>query len=413
MSRGTLFMMSMLKSTKRNLLTLVFTIILSLGIPIVVMAATHSPYGFTYDDSANGKTMYRYYTYSEKESGYVPAKSFYSKGTSVYTAKGSLVCNTSYASGSKFNGFDDAGTFYIITKAGGLTSIDLNGKTKTVLTTGTRSFNYSSDDLINSVVTSSGTKSIKNLEIIPDVDDDEYTAPEVVKKPNRVEIFTNSAEELVYNAYRDGKLKTSIVTSKNGKNVLNATSKVRLSDTLVGAKFMGFDSSYNVYLYETNGTLYRFKSGSWYSAEKISLSGTFKSFKTDDNGFISKIVTSKGSYTIKQLTTSNKWKANKTYTVRKSGYVTLYTKGSSKSNTLTLKSNKLSLNGKQIATGVSKYGFTKSKKIIYIKSGKAYTATISSPTKTKHICTKAKKLTLNKSGLVTKVVLVKGSKKVS
>ena len=78
-----------------------------------------------------------------------------------------------------------------------------------------------------------------------------------------------------------------------------------------------------------------------------------------------------------------------------------------------MKSRQLSLNGKKIASGVTKYGFTPSKKIVYIKNGKAYTTTLSNPTNAKRICSKAKKLTTNKYGLVTKVVMTKGSKKVA
>ena len=406
--------MSMLKSKLRNMLTIAFVIALACLTSITAFAKTNAPYGFTYDDSASGKTIYQYYSYSQALNRYVPTCKFYSNGLYVYTENGVLVCNTSAGSGSRYNGFDEKGNFYIVTSSGQLTCIDSRKQTKVLLESGTVKLNYNSDDIAITVSTTSGTKSLSTLEIVPDSDnDDDYTTPVVTKSKNRVDVYTNSANELVYEAFNNGKVKTQIIVSNNGKKVLNATNGVRLSDTLVGAKFLGFDSSYNVYLYENNGTLYRFKSGSWYSAEKLSLSGTYKNFKKDENGFISKIVSTNGSYTIKQLTNSNKWKANKTYTVKKSGYITLYTKGSSKSNTLTLKSRHLSLNGKKIATGVTKYGFTSSRKIIYIKNGKAYTSTLSNPSKAKKVCLKAKNLTTNKYGLVTKVVMAQGSKKVS
>lgn len=410
-------MFKKIKSTICHLLTLSLVFALAFGSAIPTYAATNlpSPYGFTYDDTASGKTLYRYYSYSLKEDSYNLTREFYSKGNYVFTNTGVLLCNTSVASGSRYNGFDTKGNFYVVTKGGSLTQINTVNKITIVLSSGVIKLGYNADDIATTVVTATGTKSLATLQDVPDKDDDDtYNPPvSVNKQKNRVEIYTNSAKELVYEAYNNNKIKTKIVVSSNGKSVLNATAKVRLSDSLKGAKFMGFDPSYNVYLYEKNGTLYRFKSGAWYSAEKISLSGTYKSFKKDDNGFISKVVTSKDSYTIKQLTTSNKWKASKTYAVRKSGYVTLYTKGSSKSNTLTMKSGKLSLNGEQIATGVSRYGFTPSKKIIYIKKGTAYTASISSPKKAKKLCTKVKSLSTNSLGLVTKVILTKGSKKVA
>lgn len=398
----------------RNMLTTVTLIVVLLLIPATPASAkANSPYGFTYDDTAAGKTIYQYYSYSAKEDSYLASRAFYSKGNYVFTSAGVLVCNTSMASGSRYNGFDAKGNFYIVTRSGSLMQVNAVNKVSILIPNGVSKLGYNSDDLAISVTTSTGVKSLSTLQNIPEKDDDDtYNPPVATKQKNRVDIYTNSANEMVYEAYNNGKIKTKIIVKSN-KNVLNSTAKVRLSDTLKGAKFMGFDPSYNVYLYESNGTLYRFKSGSWYSAEKISLSGSYKSFKKDDNGFISKIVTTKNSYTIKQLTTSSKWKANKTYAVKKSGYVTLYIKGSQKSNTLTLKSRKLSLNGKTIASGVSRYGFTASKKIIYLKKGTVYTASISSPKKAKKLCSKAKGFSTNALGLVTKVTLTKGSRKVA
>lgn len=399
-------------STIRNLLTLALVFALVFGTTVPTFAATTpAPYGFTYDDTAEGKTMYKFYKWSSKEDSYLPTRVFYSKGNYVFTSAGVLVCNTSIGNGSYYNGFDSLGNFYVITKSGALNKVDTNNKVTVLLTSGAIKLNYNTDDIATTVKTTTGSKSLPTLANVPETDDDDtYNPPTVAKQKNRVDMYTNSAGELVYEAFYNNKLKTQIVV--RGTKVVNTTAKVRLTDILSGAKFVGFDTSYNVYLYE-KGILYRFKSGSWYSAERLSLSGTYKSFKKDSNGFISKVVTTKSSYTIKQLTTSSKWKASKTYAVRKSGYVTLYSKGSSRSNTLTLKSSKLSLNGKLIATGVKYYGFTPSKKIIYLKNGSVYTAYISKPKSPKKFCSKARSLYANSIGLVTKVTLNHGSKKVA
>ena len=178
-----------------------------------------------------------------------------------------------------------------------------------------RSFLYNSNDLAISVVTTSGTYDLSTLKKISDTDDGTSLNP-IKKSANRVEMYTNSAGELTYDAYKNGILKTQLVVSKNGKKVLNVTSDVILTDYLKGAKFVGFDRSYNVYLYETD-TLYRFINGQWYSAEKISLSGTYKTFRPDDDGFIESIIIKESDGTektlgIKQLTASGKWRAKKT-----------------------------------------------------------------------------------------------------
>lgn len=401
----------MSKKSIMSLLTAFLAImIVSFTTTTAFATSSNNPYGFTYEDSSNGKTIYRYYSYDATSKNYKITREFYSRGNFMYTGKGVLICNTSYASGARYNGFDTSGNFYIVGSNGSLTVSNTNNKTSVIIESGAIKLNYNSVDLAISVTTTSGTKSLSTLKDIPETDDDDIITPSKPVAKNRVEIYTNSADEMVYSAYKNGSLKTKVIVS--GKKVLNQTDGVRLSDLLDGAKFLGFDSNYNVYLTE-GSTLYRFKQSNWYSAEKLSLSGTFKSFTRDDNGFIAKVVTSKGNYTIKQLTTSSKWKAKKTYCVKKSNYVTLYSKGSSKSNTLLLNSNKLYLNGKRIAKNVSKFGFTKSKKIIYIKNGTAYTAKLSTPTKITKLCSKAKKLTTNSLGLVTKVTLTKGSKKVS
>lgn len=373
-------------------------------------AADNSPYGYTYDDAVSGHTLYKYYSYNSSKSTYVATREFYSAGTKVCQKNGTVITNLSAGSGSRYNGFASGGTFYMITSKGELLSIDKSNKITTVLSSGAISLSYTSDELANIVKTSSGSKYISTLKEAPEKDDDITPVP-TPKAANRVEIYTNSAGEMVYDAYKANKLVVSIITSPNGKKVLNATVGVRLSDVVKGAKFMGLDSSYNVYLYELNGTLYRFNSGNWYSAEKISLSSAFKTFTTNDNGFIEKVVTKNATYTIKQLTTSNKWKAKKTYAVSKDNYATLYIKNSTKSHTLLLEKGVLYLNGKAIALNVKKFGFVSAKKICYISKNTAYTATITAPAKGKKICAKAVDLKKNSVGLSTKVTLSNGKTK--
>ena len=395
--------------------TLLMCLLVPVFTPVVAQAATQNPpYGFTYDDSASGKTMYKYYEYSSSEQAYVPKTTFYSTAARyLYYSTGALVSSKLASSGARYAGFDNEGNFYFITRDNSEYSLYKLAKTlkpTMVLKSGAQYLVYNSDDLCTAIRTSSGIKDIKTLKPVnPGSDDDDPpTPPAPSKAKNRVDMYENSAGELVYDAFQNSKLKTRITTSKNGQKVVNETDHVRLSDTLKGAKFLGFDSKYRVYLYESNGTLYRFIQGFWYSAEKLSLNGTYKKYEKDSNGFITKIVTSKATYTISQLTDAGKWKAKKTYVVKKSGYMTLYVKGSTKSYTLSLSSKKLTYNGKVIATGVSKYGFTSSKKIVYLKGSTVYTASLKSPETAKKFCTKAKGLAYSSVNLVNKVTLKSG-----
>lgn len=398
---------------KLVVLTLLVSLLVSTFAPVAAQAATNLPYGFTYDDSASGRTMYRFYLYSTSKQAYVPKTTYYSTGARyLYHSSGKLMSSSLASSGARFAGFDNEGNFYFISNSSSGNALYKTTGTKKpvkVLKSGAQYLVYNSDDLCIKVKTTTGSKDIKTLKPVDDGDDDDQPTPPAPSKPkNRVDMYENSAGELVYDAIKNSKLFTRITTSKNGQKVVNETANVRLSDTLKGAKFLGFDSKYRVYLVESNGTLYRFVQGSWYSAEKLSLSGTYKKYEKDSAGFITKIVTSKATYTIDQLTDSSKWKAKKTYVVKKSDYMTLYVKGSSKSYTLSLKSKSLSFNGKVIASGVSKYGFTTSKKIVYLKGSTVYTASLKSPSAAKKFCLKAKGLVFTNLNLVNKVTLKSG-----
>lgn len=393
-----------MKKIVKRILTIITITLLLLGISPanVAFAATNAtaPYGFTYDDSVTGRTMYKFFKYDTNKKAHVPAKTNYSIGNWVYTEKGILISKESAGAGSRYNGFDLNGKFYIVTKTGALLLNSSSFSTTEVLKTGAKYLIYNSDDLATTVVTTSGNLRLSDLKKVPEMDPGTTPKP-TPKAKNRVEMYTNSANEMVYASYKENTLKTKIVV--NGNKVLNETKGIRLSDTLYGAKFLGFDTSYNVYLYEANH-LYRFKDGSWYTAERLTLSGNYKNFKRNDNGFITEIITKNDvSYPIKTLTSSEKWKASKTYVVSKSDYKTLYTKGSTKSHVLRVSKNKLYFDGKLITTGVTKYGFMSAKKFVFIKNKKAYTAAITSPKKFKVYKKKATKLATNSNGLVNKV----------
>ncbi len=302
--------------------------------------------------------------------------------------------------------------------------MDSAGRQSVQYSSGAISLSYTSDDLAEIVQTTSGNKYLSNLSGAPSgtpgtPGNNNNNKPG--SKTSRVEMYTNTSGEMVRDAYELGNLKVSIVVSKDGKSVLNATYGVRLSDTLKGAKFLGFDTSYNVYLYEKNGTLYRFTFGNWYSAECVRLDSKFKTFRTDQNGFISTIITEKSSYTIGQLTdtVNNKWVAKETYAVVKDTYTTLYTNGSVESNTLMWDDGNLYLNGIVVApkivaglitSNIGDFGFISDKEFCYIRENMVFICSIyDRPEDGWCYCTDAKSLRTNDVGLVSQVVLRNGS----
>ena len=406
----------------RTFLALVLVMTCILGCTTTAFAANTDdpPYGYTYDDAASNRTVYKYFYYNSSKDSYVAKRTFYSSGNTVYFSNGAVVTSASAGSGYRYNGFNTEGVFYAITSNGELLGIGGNNKVITVLSSGAIELCYNNDDLATSVKTSSGTKSLSDWKDVSDSGNNgnnngnngnsgnNNTVVPTPSELDRIEVYTNSAEEMVYDAYQGNTIKVSIILSSDGKHILNVTNGVRLSDTLKGVKFMGIDSDYNVYLYETNGTLYRFKFGSWYSAEKIALGSAFKTYKTDEKGFLSQVVTENDTYTLKQLTTSDKWKASKTYVVTKDTYATLYTKDTVESHTLMLTNGVLTLDGKEVDDTVSAFGFISETSFCYIRNGRVYKATISAPTNMKRVCTGASSFKRNDIGLTTTVVLANG-----
>lgn len=410
---------------KKTIMSLALAFCLIIGMcPTAFASSETDPYGFYYDEASLGRTMYEYYVYDRREDSHIIAKTFYSIGNSVYTGNGDLVTNSSAGSGALYNGFATNGDFYFITSSGSLIRVDSAGRQSVQYSSGAISLSYTSDDLAEIVQTTSGNKYLSNLSGTPSgtpgtPGNNNNNKPG--SKTSRVEMYTNTSGEMVRDAYELGNLKVSIVVSKDGKSVLNATYGVRLSDTLKGAKFLGFDTSYNVYLYEKNGTLYRFTFGNWYSAECVRLDSKFKTFRTDQNGFISTIITEKSSYTIGQLTdtVNNKWVAKETYAVVKDTYTTLYTKGSVESNTLMWDDGSLYLNGIVVAprivaglitSNIGDFGFISDKEFCYIRENMVFICSIyDRPEDGWCYCTDAKSLRTNDVGLVNQVVLRNGS----
>lgn len=396
---------------KKSLMCTLALLLMVTSIPITALAANDlPPYGYTWEDSSSGETVYQYYEYNQKKGTFSISKRVSSKGNYVYNANGDLIFSSSKGSSSKYIGFDEDGTLIIIAQDGSVyASENLKVFQQVLKKCNATTLKYNVDDLVTSVKTKKGTVSVSNFQFEPEVlDKNEVEKEEVVvnKAKNRVDQTENSAGEMVYLVYKDGKLHMKLVVGET--KVLNETADVRLSDTLVGAKFLGVDYSYNVYMYETNGCLYRFKYGEWYSAQKIALSGNFRSCSRDDNGFISKISTNNKTYTIEQLTTDSKWKATRTYAVNKESYATLYIKGSAKSHTLTLSDEAvLQLDGTTVAKNVDEFYFVNKTYFVYSKDSKLYKASLSNPTDATRVTSKFKEITL-KNGLATTALLTTG-----
>lgn len=173
-----------------------------------------------------------------------------------------------------------------------------------------------------------------------------------------------------------------------------------------GVKFVGIDSSYKVYLYEdASCSYYRFAPKNLFVPKKIQFAkkGKLVSVVNDTNGFLTKIITTTGTFGLSQLSKKATWKPTISYAINKADYCTYYLAKSTKSYTLRKKGSCLYLGKKLIAKGISKksnaFGFA-GKKIYYCKNGKFYRAKIASPYKA-GVIKDAKKITYSpKNGQV-------------
>ena len=402
----------MSEKLKKIATTIVLTIaVLCTAQNVSAATVAKAPYGYSWVDDSNGNKHIQFYEYTKNT--YMITRRVIIKNKNVYSYDGKLLY-----SNVKEAGYSATGDLYVILNNGNIEEMTYAGK-KVSYKVNAVKLNFDAEDLVTTIlVTGKGNVKLTDLSSVanptptpspsptPSPVNPTPTPSPVTPTPtpanakNRVErTDANGSQKVI--AYQNNKKKMQLLIS--GSKVLNETVSVRLSDTTKGAKFLGIDAQYSVYLSETDGTLYRFKFGHWYSAESMTINGEVVSVTNDNNGFIVSIKTTKGTtYKVSNLNKPSVWKAKKTYSVNKGTYATLYTKGSSSSKTLKLSKGTLYLNGKKVTNKVTKFGFINAKKFVLVKSGKVYTASISSPTKIKVVNSKKKgTIKPGKLGLIT------------
>ena len=406
--------MSKVKKTMATIICAIAIMCCTTQATTVSAATAKAPYGYSWNDDNTGNKHIQFYEFDKNLNSYRITRRVMMKNKNLYSNSGALLY-----SNVKEAGYSATGDLYVILSTGNVEKLTYAGK-KVSYKVNAVKLNFDAEDLVTTVfVTGKGNVKLADLANInptptptPSPSPSPTPAnptptpvnpsptPTPSKAKNRVERTDSNGNQIV-RAYKDNKKKLQLYIS--GSKILNETNGVRLSDTVKGAKFLGIDTGYNVYLSEINGKLYKFKFGNWYSAEVVNIDGDVKSVINNNNGFITAIKTDKGTeYKISELNKRGAWVAKKTYAVNKSTYVTLYTKGSSTSKTLTLKSGTLYLNGKKVTNKVTKFGFINAKKFVLLKSGKVYTASISSPTKIKVVNSKKKgTIKPGKLGLIT------------
>ena len=293
----------------------------------VSAATANMPYSYNWVDDSNGNKHIQFYEFDKNLNSYrITRRVMMKNKKNVYSNSGALLYSVKEA------GYSSSGDLYVILSTGNVEKLTYASK-KVSYKVNAVKLNFDAEDLVTSIlVTGKGNVKLSDLANInptptPSPSPSPTPAnptptpvnpsptPTPSKAKNRVERTDSNGNQIV-RAYKDNKKKLQLYIS--GSKILNETNGVRLSDTVKGAKFLGIDTRYNVYLSEINGKLYKFKFGNWYSAEVVNIDGDVKSVINNNNGFITAIKTDKGTeYKISELNKRGAWVAKKTYAVNK------------------------------------------------------------------------------------------------
>lgn len=357
------------------ILTMIFSVMPATAIQEnAAVADENPPYAYVWKDASN-VTHYQFYEYSSREDAYVVGERVISIGSTVYNTEGEVLYQ-SVKTGADNIGYSADGDLYVITKAGNLEKLSSTGNKTTY-----KNYRYTKlvldwDDLVTGVVTSTGREiKLSKLGTGSTTTVTPTPTPVPSTKGNRVE--RTGAEAQTIKAYKGKDLMVQLYINKG--TVLEELADVYLSSTCKGAKFLGLDADFSVYLYETGGTFYKFTYGNWFFPTTLEIEGELKKYQEDENGFITKLVTTEKTYDVSEF--ADKFVANKTYAVQKENYSTLYVKGTNISHTLRLDGDSFWVNDEEILyLGVVDYGFVdENTYIMVLDNGDAYTATIEMP----------------------------------
>lgn len=302
-----------MKKFSSQLLSFMLIVILMFSFSTTAFAASGSkvdPYGYTWLDETNGTWYFQYYEYDSSDKVYSVVDYAYLKGNKLYDKNSKLIS-------SNIRAMDDdtsletsptvafyKGYLYFITNDGDvcrMSSSTASTYSKASDVSNAKTFTLDADWLGHKV----GSKKLTSMTFSGSYergsDSSGNTGNVTQKKGNYVltSAFPGDPTKLVYDAYYNDELFIS-VHCKNA-NVWLETEQLLLSETCVGAKFVGYSHDYFTILYDQDGTVYAFAYGDYQKALPISLGEEIMSYKKDSNGFIESITTSKNTYNLDKL----------------------------------------------------------------------------------------------------------------
>ncbi len=275
------------------------------------------PYGYTWLDESNRNNIW-YFQYYSNSGGRVYSVEDYAYliGNILYDADGEVISRSVRAMSNKAS-LDTQptvafynGNLYFLTTNGEICKMTTSTATKFSKyksTTTAKYFTLDADGLGSKV----GTTKLSSMSFSGSYSRDSYTSGNngntgtgtnnTNKTGNYVLTYATPGDPLriCYDAYRNNKL--IISTACKNANVWVETEQLLLSETCVGAKFVGYSHDYFTILYDQDGTVYAFAYGDYDRAIPISLGEEIMSYKKDDKGFVQSITTSRKTYDLDDL----------------------------------------------------------------------------------------------------------------
>lgn len=374
---------------KKILVVIIATLMLLASIVLEVEAAATNPYCRISYDSAVGCNTVKYYSYKNDIARYDATRLVKFYDGKILLGTSNTVVTTNHKSGTNPAWTTDGSHLVWIDSENTLWARSYSTNQNVSLRNNVSSLGLNAESMVETVSFADG----KSVAISTLLSDTTTTPVEPEETPTTEQNQPSSqpSTKSQLTEWTDNKGREHFSFGSNKLVVYKADvylNKFKISELCnSGVRFVGVDSSYRVYLYEdASNSYYRFDPKNIFVPKKIRFAnkGTLLSVITDSNGFVTKVVTTSGTYKLSQLTKKTRWQPPISYVINKSGYCTYYVAKSSKKYTLSLKGQKLYLGKKLIATGINKksssFGFA-NKKIYYVKNGKIYSANLATPKK--------------------------------
>lgn len=286
---------------------------ISAAVPVFAKVVKDDPYGFIWLDEKEDIFFIQYYEYNEDEEAYEITDYVYLvDGTKLYDKNGKQISTILEMTDTESPTvvFDEDGDLYfLLTKTSVGKMEESTDKTYSKATiSSSKNFTVDADTL----GTKAGSKNLSSLSFSGSYSRNESSSG-TTKSGDYVLTYAYNGDPLktAYDAYKDDELVLTVYCKNS--NVWNETHKKLLSDTCVGAKFVGFSEEYSIILYDLDGTLYYFLYDEYDRAYTISLGEEIMYFTRNEDGFIKSITTSKKTYELDTILDEGTVKDSVTY----------------------------------------------------------------------------------------------------